>query len=170
MLRDVAVRGRRARPPPARHVEQALDAHRIAPGLYQGSKPPEGPVLHYLGFSAVALCAFEHQPRPERFERVELLYAPLDDDRRPPTREEWDTARAASRGVARRLLEGRRVLVTCSMGLNRSGLVVALTLLRLAPPGRFGPEDAIRLVQTRRPGALRNPYFVDAILAVERVR
>lgn len=165
-MRHAAQRLRRA---PARHVERAIDAHRIVPGLYQGSRPPGGLTLARLGFSAVVLCAIEHQPDAYRFEAVEVLYAPLDDDDRPLTAEEWEIARAASRAVAVRLLEGSRVLVTCHMGVNRSGLVSALALLRIAPRG-FTPYDAVRIVQAHRPGALRNPYFVDAILAVDRRR
>ena len=122
-----------------------------------------------LGFSAVVLCAIEHQPDAYRFGGVDVLHAPMDDDYRPLTPAERETARTARREVAVRLLEGRRVLVTCHAGLNRSGLVSALSLLRIAPRG-FTPYDAVRLVQSRRAGALRNPYFVDAILAVDRQR
>ena len=52
---------------------------------------------------------------------------------------------------------GRRVLVRCSGGLNRSGLVVASTLVRLG----HDPDDAIGLVRRARgPWALTNPAFV----------
>jgi protein-tyrosine phosphatase len=59
--------------------------------------------------------------------------------------------------VAEAVDEGRRVLVRCSGGLNRSGLVVALALQRLGRPG----EDAVALVRAARgPWALTNPGFV----------
>lgn len=52
---------------------------------------------------------------------------------------------------------GRRVLVRCSGGLNRSGLVVGLALLR---SGRT-PAEALALVRAARgPWALTNPGFV----------
>ena len=52
---------------------------------------------------------------------------------------------------------GRRVLVRCSGGLNRSGLVVASTLVRLG----YAPDEAIDLVRRARgPWALTNPAFV----------
>ena len=52
---------------------------------------------------------------------------------------------------------GRRVLVRCSGGLNRSGLVVASTLVRLG----HTPDEAIGLVRgARGPWALTNPAFV----------
>jgi len=51
----------------------------------------------------------------------------------------------------------RRVLVRCSGGLNRSGLVVASALVRLGHP----PDEAIALVRRARgPWALTNPGFV----------
>ncbi|MFJ3302919.1 dual specificity protein phosphatase family protein [Streptomyces sp. NPDC086549] len=57
---------------------------------------------------------------------------------------------------------GRRVLVRCYHGYNRSGLVVAHTLVAR---GRSA-DDAIRLIRTRRsPWALHNDLFVDYLRA-----
>ncbi|WP_320777055.1 protein phosphatase [Streptomyces sp. CRN 30] len=60
-------------------------------------------------------------------------------------------------------LEGRRrVLVRCFHGYNRSGLVVAHSLVRR---GR-SPDEAIRLIRSRRsPWALHNQLFVDYLRA-----
>ena len=59
--------------------------------------------------------------------------------------------------VAQALGAGRKVLVRCSGGLNRSGLVVASVLVRLG----HGPDEAIALVRRARgPWALTNPGFV----------
>ncbi|MEV0093391.1 protein-tyrosine phosphatase family protein [Streptomyces sp. NPDC050738] len=53
---------------------------------------------------------------------------------------------------------GRSVLVRCHSGYNRSGLVVAHTLVM---SGRT-PEEAVELVRARRsPWALHNPVFED---------
>lgn len=52
--------------------------------------------------------------------------------------------------------EGRKVLVRCYHGYNRSGLVVAHTLMRRGS----GAEAAIRLIRARRsPWALHNDLF-----------
>lgn len=52
---------------------------------------------------------------------------------------------------------GCRVLVRCYHGYNRSGLVVAHTLVRRGHPA----EEAIRLIRARRsPWALHNELFV----------
>jgi len=59
--------------------------------------------------------------------------------------------------VATAVDEGRRVLVRCSGGLNRSGVVVAEALVQLG----HSPDEAIRAVRAARgPWALTNPGFV----------
>ncbi len=59
--------------------------------------------------------------------------------------------------VAAAVVDGRSVLVRCSGGLNRSGVVVAEALVQL---GRT-PDEAVRLVRAARgPWALTNPGFV----------
>ncbi|WP_345660262.1 protein-tyrosine phosphatase family protein [Streptomyces venetus] len=58
--------------------------------------------------------------------------------------------------------QGRRVLVRCYHGYNRSGLVVAHALMR---QGRSA-DAAIRLIRDRRsPWALHNDLFVDYLRA-----
>src|SRR4051812_6463328 len=55
-------------------------------------------------------------------------------------------------------LQKKRLLVRCQAGLNRSGLIVALVLIR----DGHDPDDAIRLVRGRRsPYALVNRHFVE---------
>jgi protein-tyrosine phosphatase len=59
--------------------------------------------------------------------------------------------------VASAVEDGRTVLVRCSGGLNRSGVVVAEALVRLGRP----PDEAVDLVRAARgPWALTNPGFV----------
>jgi protein-tyrosine phosphatase len=54
--------------------------------------------------------------------------------------------------------EGRRVLVRCYHGYNRSGLVIAHALMRQGSSA----EAAIRLIRARRsPWALHNDLFVE---------
>ncbi|ARP72297.1 protein phosphatase [Streptomyces pluripotens] len=63
-------------------------------------------------------------------------------------------ARAANDGLD----AGRRVLVRCYHGYNRSGLVIAHALVQR---GR-SPDEAIRLIRARRSGwALHNGLFVE---------
>lgn len=52
---------------------------------------------------------------------------------------------------------GRRVLVRCRAGMNRSGLVIAEVLMRCG----YTAPDAIAMIRRRRaPGALSNASFV----------
>jgi protein-tyrosine phosphatase len=100
----------------------------------------------------------EYQPAAEKFPGVEVLHAPLDDD---PTRQMREdeiaiATRAAGR-VARRLRAGRRVLVTCAMGLNRSALVAALAMHDVF--GMSADEIVARLRRARGSWALSNPNF-----------
>lgn len=61
-----------------------------------------------------------------------------------------DTAAAAVK-------DGRRVLIRCQAGYNRSGLVTALTLMRLGHTA----DDAIALIREKRsPHALFNEHFL----------
>ncbi|MGP4112435.1 protein-tyrosine phosphatase family protein [Streptomyces sp. 4N509B] len=63
-----------------------------------------------------------------------------------------------ARATARAVREGRTVLVRCHYGYNRSGLVVAQTLVELG----HEPAHAISLVRHRRsPWALHNTVFAD---------
>lgn len=63
------------------------------------------------------------------------------------------------------VLLNKRTLVRCQMGLNRSGLVVALTLLALPPfKGACCAGHAIGMIRRKRsPDALCNEWFVNYI-------
>jgi protein-tyrosine phosphatase len=53
-------------------------------------------------------------------------------------------------------LRGRRVLVTCAQGRNRSGIVAAEYLIQCGNK----PADVVRKIQERRANALTNTLFV----------
>lgn len=130
-------------------------ADAVAPGLWQGARP-EGDLSRR--FDVLVLCALEFQPRGHEVVVPTVVHAPMDDAWLTPR--EAKIAMDASRVAADAIERGKRVLSTCHMGLNRSGLVSALTLLRL----RWTPEEAIAAIRhARGPNALTNPSFVDAI-------
>jgi hypothetical protein len=52
-----------------------------------------------------------------------------------------------------------KVLVHCSQGLNRSGLVCARAMTLMGIPG----PEAIKQIREKRPGALWNPVFADYV-------
>jgi hypothetical protein len=104
-----------------------------SPGeLWQGADPPVGPFLNRLGFTNLVLCAEELQHRASLYPGVHVDYLPLDDaDYIPPN------VMPMGQRVARMVHAGRRVLVACHMGINRSGLLVAVALWHLT--GAPGP-------------------------------
>ena len=55
---------------------------------------------------------------------------------------------------------GKRVLVHCAGGINRSGLLAAATLIRDGMP----PQQAVDTVRARRQGSLNNQVFVRTLL------
>jgi protein-tyrosine phosphatase len=61
------------------------------------------------------------------------------------------------------LKRGHKILVHCSQGLNRAGLVCARVMIMKGWPGR----EAIRVIREKRPGALWNPVFATYIESFE---
>jgi protein-tyrosine phosphatase len=61
---------------------------------------------------------------------------------------------------------GKKVLIRCQAGINRSGLVTALVLIR----DGHSPEDAIKLIRDNRcEAALSNSRFEEYLLNVADV-
>ncbi len=87
-----------------------------------------------------------------RAESIVYLFWPLTDGRLPDA----DTLELVTTFVADLLERGKRVLVQCSQGVNRSALVSALVARRIE--GLTGPE-AVARVLAARPSALSNPTF-----------
>lgn len=74
------------------------------------------------------------------------------------TAEVWRLAKVVGQYVT----EGKKVLVRCQAGLNRSSLVAALALVRMG----HEPQATIDLIREKRvPFALFNQRFVEIILA-----
>ena len=150
-------------------LELPLDADEVHDRLWQGGAPPKGGKVGRAGFDLLVLCAEEYQPEAEGFAGVRVLHAPNDDAFRL-TPAQWRGARAASREVAEALGRGEKVLVTCAAGLNRSGLVSALAMLRLQGPSADAGA-VVAQIQARREMALCNDAFVELVhLFAEELR
>jgi protein-tyrosine phosphatase len=133
-----------------------IDASLILPRLYQGAAPPPGAALKERGFDVLVLTAREYQPPDVAFPGVRVLRAPLDDEERPLSEEERISVIRTAREAASALEEGKRVLVTCAQGRNRSGLLSAIIAhMTTGAPGWRCAE----IVSERRPGALTNRAF-----------
>lgn len=142
-----------------------LDATHIQPNLYMGGRPPIGHEVRRGGFEVLVLCAEELQMPDSDFPGVELFRIPLQDDSsRPVDTPTWEDVVRTAQRVVRRIHAGKRVLVTCAMGLNRSGIVTAASLHFLT--GRSGCSMASFVGRRRRVGgqdALYNSAFVKAL-------
>jgi protein-tyrosine phosphatase len=121
----------------------------LADRLAQGSAPPPNVPLP---FDLVVLAAMEYQDAD--IPGCEVLRVPLDDSGPPPTPIERTLIRHAAHEVARQLRAGKRVLVTCWQGRNRSGVISGLALVELGVPR----EEAIRRISEFRSG-LTNLHF-----------
>ncbi|WP_151770813.1 protein-tyrosine phosphatase family protein [Streptomyces abyssomicinicus] len=74
----------------------------------------------------------------------------------PLTADQIHSVQELARAAAHALRDGRTVLVRCHSGYNRSGLVIAQTLVELG----HTPDTAISLIRQRRsPRALNNETF-----------
>jgi protein-tyrosine phosphatase len=137
----------------------------VVPGLFIGTKlvPPVEYVS--LGVDAIVdLEPWDYAWVPPVPDGCIYLSFPIGDDDvvDPKTREVAEFVAALVRG-------GRHVLVHCTEGLNRSGLIVGRALMFLGMPA----GEAIELVRDRRGPtedefrALFNERFVDWLLAEE---
>ncbi len=142
------------------------DFDQIHTNLFQGSYPKLSKELADR-FDVVVFTAVEKQPKPAQLKAVPKTITvkkfPLDDDPyQPITREQVAELTHLAKELAYYLRNGKRVLITCAMGMNRSGLLTALTLM--AVTGCTG-RSAFETVQSRRrpmddgTRALFNPIF-----------
>ncbi len=135
---------------------RVFKAARVFGTLWIGSAP-EPNCEELKNWDALVLSAWEHQPPPAGFCGLLVLSLDLDDSGPPPTDAEVRAAKKAAHQVSCWLRAEKRVLVTCRMGLNRSGLIVALALIEA-----YGlhPRFAIETVRRARGSeALNNPHF-----------
>lgn len=132
-------------------------ANKIHEHLFQGGAPPPGDGLKKAGVDVLVLCAKEWQDATA-YPGLIVIKAPGDDDRREHRLmqfiENWKLAAELS---AEHVMAGRNVLITCMQGLNRSGLVMALTLRILTG---WSGKKIVEHIQKHREHALFNDTFV----------
>jgi hypothetical protein len=133
------------------------DRSEIHPLIWQGRQPE---TVEQIGdFALLVLTAEDHREKWPQFgeSRVcNVAEALLFDDQQTMPEVNLSPAHQAASLVAVFARKGRKSLVTCAMGMNRSGLVVALALRDLL--GLTGSE-AMAMVREKRPGSLFNPAF-----------
>lgn len=139
---------------PSSSPAEIYDASNVAPRLWVGAKPPADRT--YPGIDAIVLCAAEYQPPKLPFFDKLLYRCPLPDD--ALSNAELSRALMASQFVAKQLRDGKRVLVTCQQGINRSAFVAALALGYVTT--RATADELVTLMRERRnPKCLYNRHF-----------
>ena len=119
----------------------------IVPGVWQSGQPRPGE--HW---DAVIDLHGEAPPLPG----VELYVHWLIEDGPAP---DFTTLVGLADLVDDLRRDGKRVLVHCQAGINRSGLLSAAALIR----GGASADDAIATVRRARSGALNNPEFLELL-------
>ncbi len=146
----------------AANPEMALDASNIAKRLWIGGKPPTD---RDLPFDTLVLCAAEIQPEQLGFSRT-VVRVPLPDS--ALTTYQCRRALQGAQVIAHELTGGKRVLVTCHLGLNRSSFVAGLALGMIT---RMTPAQIVELIRARRSDkALGNQHFVEYLHRFTRSR
>jgi protein-tyrosine phosphatase len=141
-----------------------FDANEIVNNLWQGAIPPQGIFLSNK-FDLVIFAAKEYQPLRSSYPNIDIIYAPNYDN----SKIEMDDiainiANQAADLAASALRDNKKVLVTCHAGINRSGLIVALSIHKLFPD--IPMTDIINIIRKKRTGALTNKLFVKYLLSL----
>lgn len=133
----------------------------ILPGLWQGGTEddhvlgcpaPEGHYHQSQPFDVVITLYADAMPGPWGVEEVRFGFPDAG-----LTPRSIERVLALSEYAHRRWSQGARVLIRCQAGVNRSGLVTTLTLMREG----YTPQEAIALIRQQRGGAvLCNDAFV----------
>ena len=152
-------------------MAQQLDYHWIMPNMAQGSYP-EPPLSAFKDFDILVLCAKELQSKSTRAPNGKhLVRLPMEDDiYRPVMPKDAQRYHGTARELAKAVMRGKKVLVTCAQGVNRSGLITSLIVMNLTTlPGR----DVVRMLRQRRKvggGAypLMNPMFESFVVNARR--
>jgi protein-tyrosine phosphatase len=143
------------------------NADQIAKNLWVGGVPVDTDSVD-KNFDALVLAAREFQDvfPIHKYPGTVVIHAPLQDGK--PDNEEKAIALRAALQVYELNRDGKKVLVTCAKGVNRSALIAALAMLI----GGWSLDKAIgNLRKYRKPlsGAtpLFNPHFLNFLKALE---
>jgi hypothetical protein len=123
--------------------------------------------LHNGKISVIGLFAQEYQP-DDPSGRYELIKTGYDDNSQAGPVELSSISNLADDAAdlfSTRLREGKSCLSSCAAGLNRSGLVSALTIMKAAGLDPAAAIDTVRKNRDAQQGmsALSNPRFVETI-------
>jgi protein-tyrosine phosphatase len=139
---------------------EEVNANQVSKNLWVGGVPTD-PKSVEKKFDVLVLCAHEFQDvfPPHVHMKTEVLLAPMDDGK--ITNEEKHLALKMALKIRERLDKGKKVLVTCAAGVNRSALVAGLAMMLGDHDVKSAIEDIRkhRKPQYTRLTPLSNPHF-----------
>jgi len=143
----------------------SFDYHWIVDGVLAQGAYPGGvdPKVLWKHFDVLVLMAEEGQPDMLVYPGKKVLRAPIDDG---DLTERYDRRiQRVLPDVIASVQQGKRVLVTCMAGRNRSGVMVALALVHLLPC--WTSEQIVSHIRARRKAisgpAMSNEAFVERV-------
>lgn len=161
-------------------TQATLSCSEVYPGLWIGAHPESNTALiRAAGFDLHLDVRGESPPTPGAQAEVQTVYLPLfdnaEDRKRPLTQDVLLRVKNAGKRIAGYVRSGKKVLITCKGGFNRSALVAGFAMHELTGKpgaellepirklrGRLTAPEAVRLGCTYEPPtfALHNPQFV----------
>jgi protein-tyrosine phosphatase len=130
----------------------------IVDGLVIGGRQGYEKGFEGQGFDLV-VCAEDHL-RAETLGRYDgmVIGVPMVDS------EDFDPdplqCNIAADAVVEYVNAGKRAFIHCAAGVNRTGVIAALALTKLG----YNPEEAVALLDEKRPGSLNNQHFREFVL------
>lgn len=161
--------------------QQKMNADQVAKNLWVGGLPTD-PEAVDKNFDVLVLAAKQYQDifPAHKYPNTHVIHVPLDDDPfsgTPPSSADVAKALKAGLEVHEYNQKGKKVLITCQAGVNRSALVAGLAMVI----GGVQADHAInRIRKNRKPPTGSVPLFnkhfrkiirdVDAEISTKRTR
>lgn len=117
----------------AKVIKQKMNADEVAKNLWVGGLPTDSDSVDQ-NFDAIVLAAEEFQDAfpVHKYPGTQLIPAPLSDEPHSPTgpsNKQKATALDAALKVHKLNKDGKKVLVSCAAGVNRSSLIAGLSMV-----------------------------------------
>ena len=149
-------------------LQQKMNADQVGNNLWVGGLPTDSQAVD-KNFDAIVLAAREFQEvfPVHKFPKTQVIHVPLRDPGKPTTAEQAKALEAGLK-VFELNKKGKKVLVTCAAGVNRSALIAGLAMV----VGGVKADKAINQIRKRRnpPSGktpLFNPHFVKMLQDVD---
>ena len=144
-----------------------MNADQVSKNLWVGGLPTDHAAVD-KNFDVLVLAAKQFQDvfPVHKFPNTKVIHAPMEDAK--PSQAEKAIALKAGLEVLEHNRNGKKVLVTCAAGVNRSALIAGLAMVI----GGVEAEKAIKRIRTRRHPAsgatpLFNKHFVKVLKDVD---